>query len=275
MKYSYKGIHILNINQIYSRLSINTGIKSVSIPGASHSIFVPKTDWVAAQDYVVNNLSGTCPLESEQNYISLVKIPKEISDYLSIIGHGLSVCNSAETISLLFKDIYYKHGCNMLFDWVSKRFDPNVHFLGHYYREPNLESVSINHENQFVGLHIDSFSNLPITERRNERMRLCVNLGSEPRFLTFINLSLKELMRFIAIASPINEFKCPNKLVRDFFELYPNFPVFRLQINPLEGYIAPTELIIHDANTMGRSFFDVSVTLLGQYPSSIANIYSV
>jgi hypothetical protein len=54
-------------------------------------------------------------------------------------------------------------------------------------------------------------------------------------------------------------------------QLYPTYPVVRLRIGPGEGYIAPTENVIHDGSTIGMTKWDLYLTMLdyfGPWPTS-------
>jgi hypothetical protein len=52
-------------------------------------------------------------------------------------------------------------------------------------------------------------------------------------------------------------------------EAFPSYPVLRLEIRPGEAYIAPTEIVIHDATTMGKEFTDATFTVLGNFDRSV------
>ena len=50
-----------------------------------------------------------------------------------------------------------------------------------------------------------------------------------------------------------------------FMRARPEYPVIRLRINPGEAYILPTDNLIHDASTEGKTFPDITLTFLGYF----------
>jgi hypothetical protein len=52
---------------------------------------------------------------------------------------------------------------------------------------------------------------------------------------------------------------------RRFLRTMPDYPIISITISPLEGYLAPTENMIHDASTMRMVDHDVSLVIHGQY----------
>ena len=57
------------------------------------------------------------------------------------------------------------------------------------------------------------------------------------------------------------------KVSRLFLTKYPNYPVFRIKIEPGEAYIAPTENIIHDGAKLNYET-DFTWTFLGYFQTS-------
>lgn len=111
-------------------------------------------------------------------------------------------------------------------------------------------------DNHRVGLHIDNHLEFP-------RHRILINLGCESRYFLFINLSIKQLYNLVS--------KHNNNILTDnlgssglgiiFMQLFPNYPVIKLRIDPGEAYIAPTEHIIHDGSNQGTQCLDIFFTM--------------
>jgi hypothetical protein len=143
--------------------------------------------------------------------------------------------------------------------------------LGAYSREWGLVSTTLNpRTSQYIGLHLDSFYSHPLETRHLSPNRLCINTGSESRFLLFINLTLQQMHEVLleqldkGIAHTWDETNVGNTFMRHF----PHYPVIKVLLQPGEAYIAPTENLIHDSTTEGMSAPDVTVTLLGAFVPS-------
>lgn len=112
------------------------------------------------------------------------------------------------------------------------------------------------------GLHVDNWDRLPPARRTEARNRLCVNLGSERRYLLFLPVSLRRMLETLGPAAS----QLPHiDLIQQFFDRYPELPVCRLPILPGEAYVAPTDNIVHDGSTLGSSSTDVCFSLLGRF----------
>jgi hypothetical protein len=138
------------------------------------------------------------------------------------------------------------------------------------YERPNIETMAYSlSDNKYLGLHIDNGTGGNYFDRTKNPNRLSINLGKEPRTLLFVNqtingmseLILKQDPSFHKMKSKINE----ADLVSIFFKYYPQYPVLKLQQNPFEVYIAPTDNIIHDGCTMGKTFPDITMVFIGYF----------
>jgi SAM-dependent methyltransferase len=127
---------------------------------------------------------------------------------------------------------------------------------------------------KFIGLHLDNFVKRELVDRPSSPNRICINLGAEPRFLIFVNLTLRKCHELLNAAGVQDD--CMNDPRRGLPELFmkrfPEYPVVQLRIDPGEAYIAPTENLIHDSTTLGLKSMDVSLIFLGTFsmPSGTA-----
>jgi hypothetical protein len=111
------------------------------------------------------------------------------------------------------------------------------------------------------GLHVDSYDGIEVGNRCARRNRLCVNLGFETRYFLFIDATFDSLSAQVAGDAALT----PLEVTARFLAQNPERRVIRLSIAPGEAYIAPTENIIHDATSLGKSKADVTFTLLGHF----------
>jgi hypothetical protein len=128
-----------------------------------------------------------------------------------------------------------------------------------------ITSTYDNVSQQYIGLHLDSWYKRPLEERYLSPNRICINVGLDDRYLLFINQSLVE-MASLLVSSHLD--LTPKDLIvsqlgKTFTNAFPHYPVIKLKISPGEAYIAPTENIIHDGSTLGKHFFDLSLTVRG------------
>lgn len=126
---------------------------------------------------------------------------------------------------------------------------------------PNLHSTTYDPEGKtFIGLHVDNFEKQPIDQRRSARSRVVVNLGVETRSFIFINLDMMEVLdacRLPRTPEIFQKYAWAYPLAHLFMSTYPNFPVTRILLHPGEGYIAPTQNLIHDGYTVGTTSPDL------------------
>ena len=114
-----------------------------------------------------------------------------------------------------------------------------------------------------IGIHLDSWDRLPISQRGAARNRLNVNLGAGNRHLLFAARSVMEMAEDLDANECLNQH--PTGLVREWLRINPDEPIYDLTIRPGEAYIAPTEVLPHDSSTEGKTHVDVSLTLLGHF----------
>ncbi len=136
-------------------------------------------------------------------------------------------------------------------------------FVGH----PGKVTLTYAQGPRYIGLHVDSFYQVPLEERAASPNRICINLGAGDRYLYFINLpltTLKEKLDGVGSTDP-RRFQIGSKLGTAFMEQFPDYPVVKIRIAPGEAYIAPTENMIHDGSSQGNCYFDVHLTFRGHF----------
>jgi|GEM_PF-1300816 len=128
------------------------------------------------------------------------------------------------------------------------------------FNEPNLTTTTHSpNESCYMGLHIDYMHQQSIFTRHLSPNRISINFGNEDRYFLFVNLTVKEIIHLVKPAQ-----SCTNdELTRQFFELYPDYPVVKLRISPGEAYIAPTQNLIHDGIGPKNSA-DIHLTFCGR-----------
>jgi hypothetical protein len=133
--------------------------------------------------------------------------------------------------------------------------------------EPNRSTLTTGDDRKLEGLHVDSWDGLPFRHRARSRNRISVNLGREPRYSLFVNLTLMDMFRHLGLRDPEDiyaDFRALS-LGSRFLRGCPEYPVVRLRVDPGEAYILPTDNMLHDASTEGTTHPDVTLTYVGHF----------
>ena len=112
----------------------------------------------------------------------------------------------------------------------------------------------------YIGLDIDNFFHFSMDQRSTSPCTGFINLGDEPSYLLFINLTLGRIWQ--TLVSGQSRLACeqdmlPSSIARLFMAKFLYYPIVRLTIRPGEGYIVPTENIIYDFSTLGKLEADI------------------
>ncbi|MEM9546945.1 MAG: hypothetical protein AAGA77_13275 [Bacteroidota bacterium] len=141
---------------------------------------------------------------------------------------------------------------------------------------PNMETIGFNPKNykggyedqhkHFMGLHIDRSKVAEIDQVHTLGNRICLNLGSESRYLLFVNLSIIQVYEMLKEKMDVVEKKvdCTN-VAQFFFTHYPDYPVVRVKQDPYQYYIAPTDNCFHDGSSLGKKELDITMVFFGAF----------
>lgn len=236
-------------------VTINSGTESPQTDQYIQGAIIPKNTFRNLSDSEKEIIFIPKDIAHILNYnevIKLISLPESIQNDIKKIK--LNEINSYEELEKTVSRDDFKVLAKDLMEYVvSKSIHSEIHNLG-IQIEPGNEYTTTKQNLQYVGLHIDSWDKLPLSERKKSKNRICFNIGKEPRYLYFINVPAHQLVNE-------NEGSDVDKIVNDFLVNNPQYPVIRLKVNPFEGYIAPTEYIIHDGSTSGNSYKDITFTI--------------
>lgn len=115
-----------------------------------------------------------------------------------------------------------------------------------------------------IGLHLDSWSGLPMADRRAAPARFCLNFGSSPRYLLVCATSIASMARWYRRHVSVDDAN-PTDVARAFLANHPEEPIFRIEVRPGEAYIAPTEYLAHDGSSVEGDGGDFTYTILGDF----------
>jgi len=255
-----KVIHTYNDISLKNRLLLSSGTESASV--LNYRDFIPYSN-----DAIVPRLPWRTLTSIEQQTLFISKIEKLPSLYISILNIPQNILAYLKDLSSiedhkLLKDILQKErvkkGISLIQEYI-ETFRIQSAELSEYrigWNAPNQMTVTVGSDSCRVGLHIDN-------QRGSSLHRISINLGYEPRYFLFINLSIEQLYRLLSETDDnvVSKTSGSSRIGRAFMQLFPNYPVVKLRVNPGEAYIAPTEHITHDGCTEGTNSLDVFFTM--------------
>lgn len=269
------GVKIIlnNINE-NERIFFSNGVTKIKDLNKSYNqefhleSYIPNEPWISlSQEMLAFLISKN---HSNLNYtqaISIIKIPNKIAELFEKLE--LNKVESYESLDKIRqqKSNEYFEAMFALDEYIFKLLinDVKIDKLGIHIGKPNLFSATIS-KDKYVGLHIDYWDKLTLDNIDNATNRISINLGKEDRFLIFINLTVKQLYDKLKLYTnkSLEQYDI-NSIVHDFFKFFPNYPIIKLKQKPYEGYIAPTENIIHDGSTLGSHSTDITLTTRGYF----------
>lgn len=252
------------------RITINSGcdlfVGSLQGYECPKNTYLPKEDW-----RLINNDEENVLLSNESNsnvyqQIGIVSLPQDIVNQLNALG--ISKINNIKEGNALKS----RHEVKQLLDDIEsycKRFqivnEPQIG-IGLIYKD--AVSVSATYDkyvSSYIGLHLDSWEHDTIINRNFSRNRICFNLGEYDRYITFCNLSLSKIHSMICAHDLTIK---PRDLAKSFLQTMSNYPILKLKIKPYEGYIFPTENLIHDGRCSVQAKLDITYTLRSYYSAN-------
>ncbi len=115
-----------------------------------------------------------------------------------------------------------------------------------------------------VGLHVDNWDRLPVSELDQAKNRICINLGRAHRYFLFINEEVMTMRSKLAgINSDLGRVENSNEIARRYLLAFPDTKICFFRLAPFEGYIVPTENVMHDASNFDSADTDIQLTARG------------
>lgn len=261
------GLKIFLDKQFQDRIFLSAGICKVeTLNGVAckSPTFIPQKPWRKPSKEDNEILAATKDdLQSHQT-IGIVKLPDKLVTKFKKLN--FSDCKSHQDTGKLSATDEYKSVLGETIKYYEKFADIKNASIPHniYLGEANLLNNTFNQkEKTFIGLHLDSFERNS-ESRQVARNRICINLGKDPRYLLFYNLQFDQMAEMCGLKK-IDRNGNPYEILHTFFERFKTYPVIKIQINPYEAYIAPTENVIHDGSTEGTTHLDVNLAIRGYF----------
>jgi hypothetical protein len=116
-----------------------------------------------------------------------------------------------------------------------------------------------------IGLHIDNWDELPLLERSRARRRLCINIGSGPRYLVFLPTPISALVAAGKLSGELPENMAAPAVIRAYLNRNLNQPAVRVRIDPGEAYVVNADDVIHDGASGSPDVPDAALHFLGHF----------
>ena len=263
-----------NLENEHSKVMISSGIHKIENNielKYKTGTFIPKEPWNSLSNYEKSVVWGDENHSEYDKYsfISIIKIPEEILEPFTDLRTALIEKKELNCIQKIKNQKNCHLGKELLKEYLTLYGTPfDEIFIG--INPPNLRTVTYDPRDshkKYIGLHLDNWHNRPLNERHFSPKRICINLGIEDRYFLYINLPLKKIYEELerVNSNDPRRFEVSSALGLAFMEEFSNYPILRLKISPNEGYIAPTENIIHDGSTSESTSFDISFHVHGEF----------
>ena len=263
-----QGLRIFVDKGLSNRIELSLGtqeVKEINGWPCKNRCFLPKGEWRLPSDEEMKLLVLPEKDRSTFNDVALVKLPKKLRQRFEALNMGAH--GTRQELERISQTPKYKNLVNDTINYFERSSPqigtaiPHNIFLG----DANLTTTTFNKRDEFfIGLHLDSFESRETPDKLIARNRFCINLGLEPRYLLFINIQFDKIANLFG-SQPVLGGQNPYPVMHAFFDKYPEYPVTRVRIDPMEVYIAPTENIIHDGSTIGTASPDVNLAVRGHF----------
>lgn len=264
------GLKIFCGKGINDRIELSNGVECVSsLNGIAcrAPVYVARKPWRRPSREEMSRLLASEKDDNNYQFVSITPVPDFLKKQFEEIA--LYKCATVMEVNRVTQTPAYLKALQDTVTFYEKiAAEKNAAIPHHiYFGEPNLPNNTYNKkENYFIGLHLDSWEQKASHERAAARNRICINLGKEPRWLLFYNVGYMDMGRMAGFAeSFLHKPHNPYEVLYKFFDMYADYPVLKIRIDPYEAYIAPTENIIHDGCTEGTVHKDINLAIRGYY----------
>ncbi|MFD1829830.1 hypothetical protein ACFSJS_09140 [Streptomyces desertarenae] len=151
--------------------------------------------------------------------------------------------------------------------------DAHAQYIGQALAKPDMTTTTDNHrDGRLIGLHLDNWDKLTYEHKPSGRRRLALNLGPGIRYIILATLDAQAVCRAVRP----NDYAWRHPHTDDYRTHAAagyTINVIRIRLVPGEGYIAPTEYLLHDGSTEGQEASAIAFWLghwqSGKLPSLI------
>jgi hypothetical protein len=239
--------------------------------GYWENAFVPKLPWRAPTTAELDLLLGPAKAMQHGQWVQILKVPEKVFN----LFEGARIASQYPTDQKLREytaSIECHDAIRRTAEYASTLAWPEHRKIDRasvFFKATGLPTTTPRKYPELLGLHIDTaYKQVPFNERKYAPGRISINLGLCDRFLLFINICTEQMHQMLAeqniayhddIPSSTHEFR------KAFMSVFSDYSVVKVRVRPGEGYIAPTENMIHDGSTVGQTCFDVQFSACGHF----------
>lgn len=254
----------------FDRLTVSDGAVLVNelngLP-CKKTTYVPKLPWLTTS-LIKNELN-------ESNYLLNVSVGK-LNNYLieQLQKLKLGECKTLRDLYLIQESSEYNNFIKLIIKYLSRRNYDVTNMTQHrlYFCHKSLVNNTFNNnDNEYLGMHLDSYEGQKLNDRNKTRNRICINLGLQSRFLLFYRTPVLEMARTINNTSDNQNI---NEIYGNYMRTHLKEPIYRIEVKPYEYYIAPTESIIHDGSNWPSSSPDINLVFRGRFSYKNLGIFT-
>lgn len=220
--------------------------------------YVPKTPWLKT-DGIKHKIN-------DSNYLLNVSVGKLNNSLIRrLVKLKIEKCKTLRDLYLIQESSEYKNCTLSIIKYLSKFNNDVTSMTQHklYFCDKSLGNNTFNkQDNEYLGMHLDSYEGQRLNNRNNTRNRICINLGLASRFLLFYRTPILEMARKINNTTDNQNI---NDIYKKYMALHYREPIYRIEVKPFEYYIAPTESIIHDGANWPSSVPDINLVFRGRF----------
>lgn len=237
------------------RLALSSGtqpVSSLALSGYRHTAFVPRGPWRQLSSEEQRLLLATEPPISIGGHITVVRAPDDVMVHFDALRECAHSCGSVGELRAWLNRHPCTTGCDALLELARaylRSDEPLLEGAAVSCNASGLPTATTDDGGTRVGLHVDNWYRTKLPDRANAPNRISINLGVKARFFLYVNLPLAAIGALAVEKFPSDSrIHDPQHGLRSLFmSHFGSYPVVRVRLDPGDGYIAPTENIIHDA----------------------------
>lgn len=142
---------------------------------------------------------------------------------------------------------------------------PDAVYLGQALAKPDTITTTDNYQDgRLIGLHLDNWDKLPYAAKHTGRRRIGLNLGPGSRYLILGAIDAQTVCRAVHPDDHTQRYPHTDDY-RTYVASGRPIRIIRILLAPGEGYVAPTEYLLHDGSTEGQDQPSAAAFWLGRW----------
>jgi hypothetical protein len=255
------------------RLALSSGtrpVSSLALSGYRDTAFVPRGPWRDPSSLERRLLLAAEPPVNIGGHITVVRAPDEVMAQFAELRDRVRNCGSVGDVRSLLLENPCATGCDAMMEFARtylRSEQPLIEAGSIACKATGLPTSTTDDTGTYVGLHLDNWYRAELRARENAPNRISINLGLTARYFLYINLPLAAIDALTVEQCPLDSriHDTQHGLRAAFMSHFRSYPVVRIRLDPGEGYIAPTENLIHDGTTPDEQGSDVQYRVRGRF----------